>query len=322
MKIKMVVILGKRSHSLYFRGFSIGYEWRRNVLTLPYTKKFDVVISYLIKLLNFFYDVRVIVLMPNYSCELPLGVKVLVINHESGHLHNPPTEGVNKPLLDKIYKCINSADCIVYPTNQTRKEHLYFEPEFKDKKWLVLHHQFDQTKIEKCHVNVCEKDIDILSIGTIQKRKNWSGFFELVQLLHAPKVIHVIVPEKFQTMYAQQIAQVIKQGHKIVIHNGITEERKNYLLKKSKYYVQVSTYEGFCVPIFEALYSDCNVLAMRTGIMSEAHSKFDIFYESYDEIAAHINLDKSTVISQESIYDTYCDIAGYKSSLIHTVSEL
>lgn len=322
MKRKLIVILGKNSHSLYFRGFDIGYKWKNNTLTLPYTKKFDRVISIMLKILHLLCDVRIIVLMPNYSCDFPANAKVLVINHESGHLHTPPTEGIDNNLLSKIYKCLKSSSCIVYPTNETRREHLYFEPEFKDKKWMILPHQFDRKKIVKPELVPSNMNIDIISIGTTQNRKNWAGFFEILMLVNRPKIVHVIVPTNFKVLYESEIFKIEEKGHEIVIHNGIDEAKKNHLLKQSKYYLQVSTYEGFCVPVFEALYFNCTVLAMKTKIMSEAHSDFNIFYDYYHDIAECINLDKKVIHNNEKISHFYCDIDNYKSKLINTVREL
>ena len=94
----------------------------------------------------------------------------------------------------------------------------------------------------------------------------------------------------------------------MTLYRSIKEEL-NELYLTSEYYLQCSTYEGFCVPIFEAIAHGATALVKPTDILEEIYSEFAFFYKTADEVSNILDKNEMRKKATE-IRHRYCDVKG------------
>jgi len=225
------------------------------------------------------------------SAELPAGiektpVKSVVTIHDLIFKHFPE---LYKPIDRKIYykkflKAVKSADQIVAISEQTKKDiiqlsgidaskikviyqgcHEAFKKEYSQ--------DFKQKVIEKYHL---PQDF-LLNVGTIEPRKNALNIVKALQ--DSPE--HLVLVGK-KTAYAQRIKTFVQQHHmqdRIHFLEGLSLEELAVLYQQAKIFIYPSIYEGFGIPIIEALYSKTPVITNKKGVFPEAAGPYSYYVE-------------------------------------------
>lgn len=129
----------------------------------------------------------------------------------------------------------------------------------------------------------------ILYVGTIEERKN---LLSLVRALHHGKIDIPLVVIGKKTSYAGKVMDFLDQHKSVrviffdVIHN--TDLRGFYQL--AALFVYPSVFEGFGIPILEALASHTPVITSRGGCFSEAGGPASLYTDpaDYRELAEAI----------------------------------
>lgn len=214
--------------------------------------------------------------------ELPRGIdkykfKSVVTIHDLIFVTHPEMYKAadRKIYLNKFQYAVNQADIIVAISEQTKSD-------------IIKHLGADPTKIkvvyQTCHP-VFKSKIDvesakqirykyalpqdfIINVGTIEPRKN------LLSLVKAVKDsdYHVAAIGK-PTKYFKEIKAFIeKNGMKERIHfiHDISLEELAALYNQAKVMVYSSLFEGFGIPLIEALYTKTPVICHEEGVFPEA----------------------------------------------------
>lgn len=129
----------------------------------------------------------------------------------------------------------------------------------------------------------------ILYVGTIEERKN---LLSLVRALHQGKIDLPLVVIGKKTAYAREVVNFLEQYNSVrvlfydIIQN--TDLRGFYQL--AEVFVYPSVYEGFGIPILEALASRTPVITSRGGCFSEAGGPATLYVDplNYEEISGAI----------------------------------
>ena len=110
----------------------------------------------------------------------------------------------------------------------------------------------------------------MLSVGTIEERKNL--MLALRSLAHLPEDIHLVAVGK-QTKYAALVeAEAEKLGLKSRLHmlRGVSDADLHTIYSLAEVFVYPSRYEGFGIPIIEAIFSGLPVVACTGSCLEEA----------------------------------------------------
>lgn len=110
----------------------------------------------------------------------------------------------------------------------------------------------------------------MLSVGTIEERKNL--MLALRSLAHLPEDIHLVAVGK-QTKYASQVeAEAEKLGlkHRLHMLSGVSDADLQAIYSHAEVFVYPSRYEGFGIPIIEAIFSGLPVVACTGSCLEEA----------------------------------------------------
>ncbi|MBR6276697.1 MAG: glycosyltransferase family 4 protein [Prevotella sp.] len=132
----------------------------------------------------------------------------------------------------------------------------------------------------------------ILSVGTIEERKN--VLLAVKALAHLPEEIHFVAVGR-STKYAERVVkEAARMGLSQRVHllHGVSDSELNVLYHEAEAFVYPSRYEGFGIPIIEAIHSGLPVVAATGSCLEEAGGS-DCMYVSPDDsqgLAAAVGL--------------------------------
>ncbi len=191
-----------------------------------------------------------------------------------------PEEFVKKELYKLINwtrYAVNQSQKIIAVSNTTKDDicHYYTIPE---EKITVIYNGFTRRKmcddkkiIDIQNVNIY-KDPYFLFVGTVQPRKNIQTILHAFKLLlkKNPELKLIIVGKKgwlYDKIFT--VAQELHLEKSAVFTNFIPEEDIPYLYCYAQSLILPSLYEGFGLPILEAMSLGCPVIASNTSSLPE-----------------------------------------------------
>lgn len=233
------------------------------------------------------------------SHEIPFGInktkiKSVVTVHDLIFLRFPHYfKFIDRTLynLKCKYAC-KTADKIIAISNRTKQDIIKFYGIKPDKIEVIYQTCDDSFKkassIEK--LNTVRQtyqlpDKYILSVGTIEQRKN------LLLVIKALKNINIdykLVVIGKQTSYFKQVEQEIAKHslqNRVIFLKNIPFADLPSIYQLAKVFVYPSFYEGFGIPIIEALYSRVPVIAATGSCLEEAGGPSSLYVSPTDSLA-------------------------------------
>ncbi|MEG1642676.1 MAG: glycosyltransferase family 1 protein [Bacteroidales bacterium] len=218
------------------------------------------------------------------SNEIPIGIeksgiKSVVTIHDLIFLRYPQ---YYKPIDRKIYnykfhRACQTADHIIAISECTKRDiiNFYNIPDNKiDVVYQGCHPQFTVPASEEIRHNVRRiynlPNRYILFVGTIEQRKNLMLLVRAIKLL--PKEIHLVAIGR-KTPYAEEVTaycqkqQLTKRVH---IIQSVPFHHLPALYQQAEVFAYPSRFEGFGIPIIEAINSHIPVLATTGSCLEEA----------------------------------------------------
>lgn len=175
----------------------------------------------------------------------------------------------------KFKKAAEQSDLIIAISEQTKQDIMRFMkiPETKIKViYQGCHHSFKEEKSPEFLQAVKEKfslpERFILSVGSIEERKN---LLNTVKALQGTEIPLVAVGKK--TKYFQKIKRFIsknKMEDQVFFPENVSMEELAAIYQLAEVFVYPSVFEGFGIPIIEALFSGTPVIAGNTSSLPEA----------------------------------------------------
>ncbi|MBZ9729458.1 glycosyltransferase family 4 protein [Salegentibacter sp. JZCK2] len=225
------------------------------------------------------------------SGEIPIGlnntkIKSVVTIHDLIFLRYPEFYS----FLDKIiYKrkfqhAVKAADSIIAVSEQTKKDIIDFL-------------EADASKIEVIYQG-CQKEYKIsyspaaindvikkyklpknylLNVGTVESRKNILAAVKAIKDLDT----HLVIVGSL-TSYAEKIRTYIKKEgleNKVFFLHGLSTYELAALYQGAEIFIYPSLFEGFGIPIIEALYSKTPVITTNYGCFPEAGGPDSIYVD-------------------------------------------
>ena len=238
------------------------------------------------------------------SGELPFGlqqvkIKSVVTIHDLIFVRYPNFYSFfdRKIHLYKFKKAAESADRIIAISEQTKRDIVEFlhVPENK----IVVVYQGCQDVFKVQYSLHEKKEVQnkfklpeqfILNVGTIEVRKN---VFAVVKAIQNTQTVLVIIGG--DTPYKKEILNYVQHhnfSERVVFLKGLTSKELAIIYQLATIFVYPSLFEGFGIPIIEALYSKTPVITANSGVFPEAAGPSSIFVDptDSDDIALKINL--------------------------------
>jgi glycosyltransferase involved in cell wall biosynthesis len=245
------------------------------------------------------------------------------------HLYNP----IDRYIYTKKFKYAGRiADKVIAISAQTKSD-------------LINYFQVDESKIEviyqdcspEFHVQLSDFEINaarlkynlpkeyILTIGTVEKRKNQELILNALSLLPSSERPFLVIVGK-HTAYIKEIMSIItnKRLEKdVLILNFVSFQDLPALYQGAKLFVYPSVFEGFGIPLVEALNSKTPVITSIGSCFSEAAGENSIYVDPYDPEAlktALCDVLGSESRQEEMVFRGYCHALSFRKE--HTIPHL
>lgn len=195
----------------------------------------------------------------------------------------------------KFKKAAVSADKIIAISEQTKQDIINFlkAPESKiEVVYQGCHESFKEKQSEEILNQIKEKfnlpEKFLLNVGTIEPRKN---LLNVVKALKDSKIPLVVVGTKKPKYFKLVEREIEKSKIEVQFLSGVSMEELAGIYKLAEIFIYPSFFEGFGIPVIEALFSETVVITSNTSCLPEAGGPDSVYVnpENVDDIRAKIN---------------------------------
>jgi len=224
------------------------------------------------------------------SGELPRGIrksgiKSVVTIHDLIFLRHPEFYHWidTKIYAWKFRQTIREADHIIAISECTKRDILHYAPDVDPERITVIY-QSCAPKFN-CASAVPSGERYILSVGSIEARKNI--LLAVKALPYLPEEVKLVIVGR-HTSYTDEVSAYAEKAglsHRIRIMHGVSDEALPKLYAEAEAFVYPSRYEGFGIPIIEAISCGLPVVACTGSCLEEAGGP-DALYVDPDDAEA------------------------------------
>lgn len=257
------------------------------------------------------------------SGELPIhikksGIKTVVTIHDLIFMRHPEYYNWldSKIYTWKFHQTIREADRIIAISECTKKDICelgHIDEDRIDVIYQSCAPSF-QTSLTNRHINevreqYCLPRTFILSVGSIEERKNM--LLAVRALPYLPSNVSLVLVGK-KTKYTKTIQQFVtenKLNDRVYMLHGISNEDLPVFYQLAKCFVYPSRYEGFGIPIIEAIHSGIPVIAATGSCLEEAGGP-DCLYVSPDDPIALANA-ITQLMNESNIHERIAKAKNY-----------
>ena len=187
----------------------------------------------------------------------------------------------------KFKNAAEKADLIIAISEQTKHDIIQYLKVSEEKIRVVYqgcHHVFKENQSAEFLNSIREKfDLPerfILNVGTIEERKN---LFNVVKAINGTEIPLIVIGKK--TNYFKKVeAFLSKNNLKNQFHflENVSMEELAAIYKLADIFIYPSLFEGFGIPVIEALFSKIPVITSNLSCLPEAGGKDSVYINPYD----------------------------------------
>lgn len=182
----------------------------------------------------------------------------------------------------KFKKAADAADKIIAISEQTKRDIIQYLKVPENKIEVIYqgcHHAFKEQQSPDLIQAVKEKfklpERFVLNVGTIEERKN---LLNVVKAISGTEIHLVVVGRR--TKYYQKIERFLKKNKmekQVLFLEGVSMDELAAIYKLADIFVYPSFFEGFGIPVIEALFSKTVVVTSNTSCLPEAGGKDSVY---------------------------------------------
>jgi glycosyltransferase involved in cell wall biosynthesis len=155
----------------------------------------------------------------------------------------------------------------------------------------IYYQQYDAAEIAVVKKKYGLPEEYMVSVGTIEERKN---VLSVVEALHKGRIDFPFVIVGRPTAYSSKVKKYISENkvkNRIILCHSVDMRDLPALYQGAKLFIYPSFFEGFGIPVLEALYSRVPVITTRGGCFSEAGGPSSLYSDpmNTEEIGENIN---------------------------------
>ena len=245
-------------------------------------------------------------------------IKYVVTIHDLIFIRYPENYSLfdRKIYTQKVKYACKNADVIIAISEQTKRDLIEFLTVDEEKIKVVYQtcSSIFDTELDFRVQNLVKKKYNLpskfmLSVGTIEKRKNLELVIRAMSKMHTDIPL-VVVGKK--TKYIAEIEKEVEKYNlkkKVIFLDEIEFIELPELYQSASLFLYPSVFEGFGIPVLEAIYSKTPVIAATGSCLEEAGGPDSIYVDPANYIDLAVQIDK--VLGDENL-QTEMKENGYK----------
>jgi len=185
------------------------------------------------------------------------------------------------PLLKRMVhvwqkkKALNRSSGIICVSHNTRHDLLKYHPEFAHKKITVIHHGVSNAYYP---INGISKKKYILYVSGRKYYKNFELVPDVMKQLHQYHLI-IVGGGDLDSKEIELLKPILGRYTTV---SGVSNSKLNILYNEAHCLMYPSAYEGFGLPVLEAISAGCPVVCQRSSSLPEiTGSDYDLLYDGY-----------------------------------------
>jgi glycosyltransferase involved in cell wall biosynthesis len=230
------------------------------------------------------------------SNELPYGIqksraKSVITIHDLIFMEHPELyKSINRNIYEKKVRTgTRVASRVIAASEQTKQDIIRFLNVDESRIRVVYqgcHRQFysrvSEETMQNTHQRFALPSEYLLYVGTIEKRKN---LLKIVQALHHGNIDFPLVVVGRKTAYFNQVKQFIERTglSNVYFLDQVQASDLPSIYQGSSGFIYPSSYEGFGIPVLEALNSGVPVITSRGGCLEETAGKGGLLIDPTDQ---------------------------------------
>ena len=246
------------------------------------------------------------------SGELPIGIRKsgirsVVTIHDLIFLRHP--EFYNwvdtKIYAWKFRQTLKEADHIIAISECTKRDILYYG-DIDEQKISIIYQSFaprfsaEVSEVQRTQVRSAYQlpQRYILNVGSIEARKNILQAVQALPLL--PDDVALVIVGR-HTPYTDRVLQYVQEHHleeRVCVLHGVPDKHLPVLYALAESFVYPSVYEGFGIPIIEAISCGLPVVACSGSCLEEAGGP-DSLYVQPSDVEAMADAIRQTLVGAE-----------------------
>jgi glycosyltransferase involved in cell wall biosynthesis len=215
------------------------------------------------------------------------------------------------------------ADALIFVSNSTSEDWKHYFPKFSKPTFVIPHGKasifrpdLPTEKIRSVQQKYNLTKPYLLYVGTIEPRKNLTRLVEaFAQLAQSFPQYCLVLAGMKGWKYTDLFAAIrsLNLQSRVIFTGFIAEEDKPYLISGSELFVYPSLYEGFGMPVLEAMACGTPTLTSNTSSLSEVAGEGALLVEptSVEDIASGLK----RLLTDAALRDSFCQKALHQASL-------
>ena len=229
--------------------------------------------------------------LPLNICKVSPGVKSVVTVHDVIFRRLPGCYPViDRMIYDyKFRRACRNADCVIAVSECTKRD-IVNDYNISPDKVKVIYQgcdplfsmRADSARVAEVRAKYSLPDKFIVSVGTVEERKNLLSVVKSLLLL--PDDVHLVAVGR-RTKYTALIDEFVAENkleHRVHLLHGVPYVDLPVIYQCADVFAYMSLYEGFGIPLLEALNSRVPVVAATGSCLEEAGGPGSIYVAPFD----------------------------------------
>ena len=309
-------------------------EGKKNIHTIYPNNLFNKIFSSYWRTKNIVQQIKnnKIDLYHGLSHELPIGIeniniKKVVTIHDLIYLRYPKLfSNIDRKIYDKKFRsACDRADKIIAVSQQTKTDIIDFFKIEKDKIDVVYQgcNQVFKTKRDQQEISVVKNKFNLfekylLYVGSIEKRKNLLTLLKSINDLKHKNLIVIGDGSEYKKECLEYINKN-KLNSRVKILSGLNLFDMSCIYQEAEMMIYPSVFEGFGIPIIEALNSKIPVITTKGGCFHESGGDHSLYIDplSSDDISnAILSIEKNKSLKESMIENGYKHAQNFNDEII------
>ncbi|HXH18325.1 MAG TPA: glycosyltransferase family 1 protein [Chitinophagales bacterium] len=224
----------------------------------------------------------------------PAGIRQVVTIHDLIFLKYPQYYSwIDRAIYEmKVRHSCQIADCIIAVSEQTKRDLAEWLPDTEEKIKVVyqscapaFEKEIAPDELARIKGKYGLPERFILYVGTLSERKNLLNAVKAFSsIAGAAEDVHLILAGEggAYKLQLERLAQSLGLNGRVRLISGISDVELPAVYRSASLFVYPSVYEGFGIPIMEALWSRVPVVATRGGCFPEAGGPHSCYVNTED----------------------------------------